>query len=67
MKIQELSLAAAEPSHIDNLRGVDAHSLERGAMSDRGNNELPVVLEANESTIEEMIDARCQEQTVFAV
>jgi hypothetical protein len=40
VKIQELFLAAAEPSHVDNLRGVYAHSLERGSMSDRGNYEL---------------------------
>jgi hypothetical protein len=51
VKIQELFLAAAEPSHIDNLRGVYAHSLERRTMRDRGDNELPVVLEANEPAI----------------
>lgn len=64
MKIQELFLAAAEPSHIDNLRGVHAHSLERGMVSDRGNYERPVVLEANKPTIEEMINTRCQKQAV---
>lgn len=67
MKIQELFLAAAELSHIDDLRGVDAHSLKRGTMSDRGNYELPVVLKANEPTIEEMIDARCQKQAILSV
>ena len=67
MKIQELFLAAAEPAHIGNRRCVYARSLERGIMSDRGNYELPVILEANEPTIEEMIDARCQQQSVLGV
>jgi hypothetical protein len=58
--VKKLFLAAAELSHIDKLRGVDAHSLERGTVSNRGNYQLPVVLEANEPPIEEMIDARCQ-------
>ena len=69
MKIQELFLAAAERSHIDNLRRIYAHSLERGTMSNRGDYELPVtvVLETNEPTIKEMIDARCQNQSVLAL
>src|SRR5271154_175805 len=67
VKIQELFLAAAESSHIDNVRGVYAHSLERGTMSDGENYDLPVVLEAKEPAIEEMIDARCQKQAVLAV
>jgi len=50
MKIQELFLAAAESSNIDNLRDVYAHSLERGTMSNWGNYELPVALETNEPT-----------------
>ena len=36
-------------------------------MSDRGDYELPVVLEANEAAIKEMIDARCQKQAVLAI
>jgi len=60
-------LAGAELSHIDNLYAVYAHSLERGTMSDRGDYELPVVLEANEPPIEEMIDAQCQMQSNLAV
>jgi hypothetical protein len=42
VKIQELFLAAGEPSHIDNLHGVDAYSLERGTMSDRGDYGFPL-------------------------
>lgn len=58
MEIQELLLTAGEPSHIDDVRGVDAHSLERGMVSNGGNYEPAVVLEADEAAIEEMINAR---------
>jgi len=57
MKVQELFLAAGEPSDIDHLGRVDAHSLEGGPVSDWRDYELAVVLEADEATIEEMIDA----------
>jgi hypothetical protein len=67
VKVQELPLAASEPSHINDPCGVDAHSLERGTMSDWRDYELSVVLKANEPAIEEMINARRQEQSIFAV
>jgi hypothetical protein len=52
VKIQELLLAAGEPSHINNLCGVDAHAEERRTVSDRRNYEFSVVLEANEPAVE---------------
>lgn len=58
MKIEELLLTASEPSDIDDLGRVDAHSLEGGTVSNRGDNELTVVLEADKSPIKEMINAR---------
>lgn len=67
MKIQELFLAAAETSHVDDCRRVYAHLLEREMVSDRGNYERPVVLETNKPAIEEMINTRCQKQAVLAV
>jgi hypothetical protein len=67
VKVEELLLAAGEPSDINNPRGVDAHSLERGTMSDRREYELSAVFEANEPAIEEMINARREEQAIFAV
>ena len=57
MEIQELPLAAGESADIDGFGRVDAHSLERGTVSDGRDYELAVVLEADEATIEEMIDA----------
>ena len=51
MEIQELLLAAGEPAYIDDLGRVDAHSLDGGKVSDRGNYEPAVVLEAYEAAI----------------
>jgi hypothetical protein len=67
MKVQEMLLTAGEPSHIDNPCSVDAHSLERRTMSNRRDDELSVVLEADEPAIEEMINARRQKEAVLAV
>jgi len=60
-------LAAGEPAHIDDRRGIDAHSLKRRTMSDRRNYKPPIVFEANEAAIKQMIDTRRQKQTVFTV
>jgi hypothetical protein len=59
VKIEKLPLAGSESSDIYDAFGVDAHSLERAAMGQRGNYEGAIVLETNESTIEEMINAWC--------
>jgi hypothetical protein len=67
VKIQELLLAAGEPSDIDNVCGVDAHSLKGWAVSDRRDYELTVVFEADEPAIEKVINARRQEQAILAV
>ena len=39
VKIEELLLAAGKSTHVHNLLGVDAHSLERWAVGDRGDDE----------------------------
>jgi hypothetical protein len=67
VKVQELLLAAGESSHVDNACGIDAHSLKGGAMSNRREYELSVVLEADKSAIEEMINAWRQKQAVLTV
>jgi hypothetical protein len=67
VKIEELFLAAGEATYVDNLVGIDAHSLERRMVGDRRDYEVSVVFEANEPAIEEMINARRQEQAILAV
>lgn len=64
MEIQEV---LREPSHVDRLRGVDAHPLQGRTMSHRRNYQAAIVLEANESAIEEMIDAGRQKQTILPI
>jgi hypothetical protein len=58
MKIQELLLAAGEPSHVDDVCDVDSHALQRQPVSNRRDYESSAVLKADESAIEEMINAR---------
>lgn len=67
MKIEELLLTAGEASHVDSNCGVDAHSLERRTMRDRRDDERDVVFEPYKSTIEEVINSRGQQQSVFTV
>ena len=67
VKIQELLLAAGEPSYVNNLRGVDAHSLDRRTVSNRRNYKRSVVLEVNEPAIKEMINARGEKQAILGV
>jgi len=57
VKVEELLLAAGEPSDIDDLGHVDAHSLKEGPVNDWREYVLAVVLEADEATIKEMIYA----------
>ena len=58
VKVEELLLAAGELTHVNNFHSVDTHSLERRTVSDRRDDELSAVFEANEPAIEEMINAR---------
>jgi hypothetical protein len=67
VEVQELLLAAGEPSHVNNPYGVDPHSLERRTMSNRRNYELSVVLEADKAAIKEVINAWRQKQAILTV
>jgi hypothetical protein len=57
VKIQEQFLSAGEAADVDSVCGVNAHALERRSMCDRRDDKLAVVVEADESAIEEVIDA----------
>jgi len=60
-------LTAGELANVHRIRCVDAHALERWPVRDRRNDELARVLKTDESAVEEMIDARREQQSVFAV
>jgi hypothetical protein len=67
MEIEKLLLTACERANIDGLGRIDPHSLKRGVMRNRRNNLPPVVFKADEAAIEQVIDARRQQQSVLAV
>ena len=67
MKIKECFLPAREPTYIDWLSNIDPHPLQRRAVSNRRDDEPSVVLEANKTSVEEVVYARRQEQTVFTI
>src|SRR6266404_7305259 len=67
VKIEELLLTAGEPAHVNNLPYVDSHALKGWAVGNRRNDEGSVVFEANEPSIEQMINARRQEQPILTV
>ena len=61
MKIQELLLTAGESANVDSVCGINAHALERRSMSDRRDDKLAIVVEADGSASDEVIDAGRQE------
>jgi hypothetical protein len=67
MEIEKLLLTARERTNIDGLGCIDPHSLKRGVMRNRRNNQPPVVFKADEAAIEQVIDAGRQQQSVLAV
>ena len=48
-------------------RSFDAHALQRGPVRDGRHDQSSIVLEADEATIEEVIDPRGEEQAILAV
>src|SRR6266581_4734059 len=67
VEIEKLLLTACERANIDSPDRIDPHALKRWLMCNRRNNQPPVVFKAYEATIEQVIDARRQQQSVLAV
>jgi hypothetical protein len=67
VKIEELLLAARKSTHVHNRLCVDAHSVERRTVRHWGDEEGTVVLETNEASIEQMINAGREQQTILSV
>ena len=51
MKVEKLPLALAESADVDDALCLDAHSLERRLVGDRGDDEGARVLEADEDVL----------------
>ncbi len=67
MEIEKLLLTACESADIYILGRIDPHSLKRGVMRNWRNNHLTVVFKNDEAAIEQVVDARRQQQSVLAV
>jgi hypothetical protein len=67
MKLQKKLLALRESFDVHDALRIDSHSLQRRPMRNRRDDELAVAFESDETSIKEMIDARGQKQSVFAV
>lgn len=58
MKIQEVLLALCEAADVGDFAHVNTHPVERGLVRHRGNYQRTIILEANKTTVEQMIDGR---------
>src|SRR5260221_9584054 len=67
MVFQKTTLARRKRPDIEGRVSPYAHALQRRPMSDRGDDEPSVVLKADETAIEEMVDAGREKEAVFTV
>ena len=67
MKIEECPLPARKATHVHRGVRVDPHPFEGWAMGYRRNDQSSVVLEADKSSVKEVVDTRRQEQAILAV
>ena len=61
MKVQICALALTETADVKNMARFDAHPFEGRAVCNRRNNQVAGILEADEATIKQMIDARSEQ------
>jgi hypothetical protein len=54
-------LTAGESANVDSVCGINVHALGRRSMSDRRDDKLAIVVEADGSASDEVIDAGRQE------
>ena len=67
VKIEECPLPARKGTHVHRSGRIDPHPLQGRAMGHRRNDEPPAILEADKSTVKEVVDTGRQEQAVLAV
>jgi len=67
VKIQEPLLPAGEAAGIQGCDRVNAHAPQGRMMRDWRDDEQAIVFEADEPAIKEMIDTRCEEQSVLPI
>jgi hypothetical protein len=64
---QKPALARRERTHIEVACGWHAHPLQGRPMRDWRNDQRSVALKADESPIEEVVNAGCQQQSILTV
>jgi hypothetical protein len=67
MEVEKPALSLGETAHVDHLPGLNAHPLQRSVMRDRRDYEITGVLETDESSVEQVVNAGRQQQTVLSV
>jgi hypothetical protein len=67
VEFEESLLPARKSTYVHGIRGVGTHSFERRAMGHRRNDEPPTILEADKSSVKEVVNARGQQQPVLAI
>jgi hypothetical protein len=67
VEIEKLLLTACESANIDRPNRIDSHTLKRWLMCNQRNIQPPVVFKPDEAAIEQVIDARHQQQSVLAI
>lgn len=60
MEREKATLSLGETPNVKAGLSVYAHTLKRRGMGDRRDQDFAVVREADEATIEEMVDGGCQ-------
>jgi hypothetical protein len=67
VELEEMLLTGGERADVDGLSGVDTHPKKRGAIRDGRNDKRAVIFETDKSAIEQVVDARREQQSVFAI
>lgn len=67
MKFEIPTLALGKPANVDCLLGLNPHPLERGKVRDAGDDQLAGILEPDEATVKQMVDAGSEQQAVLPI
>jgi len=65
MEVEKPPLALGESADVDDSLRLDPHTLKRGPMRNRRHDKVAGILEADEAPIEQVVDARRQQQAIL--
>ena len=67
MKLKKASLALTEDPDVDSSRYLYAHPLQGWLVSDRGDDQISGIFESDEPAVEQVVNARCQQQAILTI